>query len=224
MNNDHPPQTDHVEALLQALERDSDALLEFGKQVVGPSGSLMFPLDWLAFAAIKRSLSTASAVTAMVRARNMVCARSLLRMHIDTALRFSAAWLVSEPHAFATSVLEGVRIDQLKDKNGKNLRDAFLVDAHKDEHPWLPDVYSNLSGYVHFSGSHISDAISSFEDDDRTIEFHMSASDSKFPEFSWVEILDCFREATSILSRYIQGYAHTKKLTSDELEALRGRI
>ena len=221
MNSDHPPLSEHVEALLQALERDSDALLKFGKQVVGPSGSPMFPLDWLVFAAIKRSLSTASAVTAMVRARNMVCARSLLRMHIDTALRFSAAWLVSEPHAFATSVLEGARIDKLKDRNGNRLMDAYLVETHKDEHPWLPDVYANLSGYVHFSGSHISDAISNFEDEDRTNEFHISASDLKVPEFSWVEILDCFREATSILSRYIQGYAHTKKLTSDELDALR---
>ncbi len=221
MSNDHPLPSEHVEALLQALDQDSDALLKLGMQVVGPNGSPMFPLDWMVFAAIKRSVSTASAVTAMVRAWNMVCARSLLRMHIDTALRFSAAWLVSEPHAFATSVLEGVRIDKLKDRNGNRLMDAYLVETLKEDHPWLPDVYANLSGYVHFSGSHISDAISNFEEEDRTIEFHMSASDLKFPEFSWVEILDCFREATSILSRYIQGYAQTKRLAPEELEALR---
>ncbi|MCO8312549.1 hypothetical protein [Pseudomonas mandelii] len=223
MNSDHTPQGEHVEALLQALERDSDALLKFGMQVVGPSGSPMFPLDWMVFAAIKRGLSTASAVTAMVRAWNMVCARSLLRMHIDTALRFSAAWLVSEPHAFATRVFEGARIDKLTDRNGKRLTDAYLVEMHKNEHPWLPDVYANLSGYVHFSGSHINDAISHFVEEDRTIEFLISDSDLKFPEFSWVEILECFREATSILARHIQGYAHTKKFAPDALEALRGR-
>ncbi|WP_313056503.1 hypothetical protein [Stutzerimonas nitrititolerans] len=221
MNSDHPPQSELVKELLLSLKQDSDELLNLGMQVVGPSGSPMFPLDWVVFAAIKRSISTASAVTAMVQAWNMVCARSLLRMHIDTALRFSAAWLVAEPHTFATSVLAGARIDKLKDTNGKRLTDAHLVEIRKSEYPWLPDVYSNLSGYVHFSGSHIHDAISNLVDEDRTIEFLISDTDLKFPEFSWVEILECFREATSILANYLQGYAQTKKLTPEELKALR---
>ncbi len=221
MNSDHPPQSEHVEALLQALERDSDAVLKLSMQVVGASGSPMFPLDWMVFAAIKRSVSTTSAVIAMVRAWNIVCARSLLRMHIDTALRFSAAWLVSEPHSFATSVFEGVRIDKLTDRNGKKLTDAYLVEMQKNEHPWLRDVYNNLSGYVHFSGSHINDVISHFVEEDGTIEFLISDLDLKFPEFSWVEILEYFREATSILAKHIQDYAHTKKLTPVEWVALR---
>ena len=222
MDNEHPVQSEHVEALLQALERDKDALLKLGMEVVGPSGSPMYPLDWMVFAAIKRSVSTSSALAAMVRTWNMVCARSLLRMHIDTALRFSAAWLVPDPHAFATNVMKGEPINKMKDRSGKQqLSDAFLVETHKGEYPWLPDVYKKLCGYVHFSGSHIIDSISSFEDATRTIEFELSATDSKFPEFSWVEVLDCFRKSTSILSWYLQGYADTKKLTPAELETLR---
>lgn len=213
MDNGHPARSEHIEALLQALERDKEALLKLGMDVVGPSGSPMYPLDWMVFAAIKRSVSTSSALAAMVRSWNMVCARSLLRMHIDTALRFSAAWLVSDPHVFATDVMKGKPINKMKDRSGRQrLSDAFLIETHKEEYPWLPDVYKNLCGYVHFSGSHIIDSISSFEDRSQTIEFEICDSDSKFPEFSWVEVLDCFRESTSILCWYLQGYLQTKKI------------
>ena len=52
MDNGRPAQSEYVEALLQALERDKDALLKLGMEVVGPSGSPMYPLDWMVFAAI----------------------------------------------------------------------------------------------------------------------------------------------------------------------------
>lgn len=224
MDIGHPPQSEQVEALLQALERDKDALLKLCMDVVGPSGSPMYPLDWMVFAAIKRTVSTSSATAAMVRSWNMVCARSLLRMHIDTALRFSAAWLVSDPHQFATDVMKGEPINKMTDRSGKRpLSDAFLVETHKAEYPWLPDVYKNLCGYVHFSGAHITDSISNFEDASRTIEFEISATDLKFSDSSWVEVLNCFRETTSILSWYLQGYAETKKLTKEEFETLRSK-
>ncbi|MFW9268801.1 hypothetical protein ACLK1G_16605 [Pseudomonas sp. NR3] len=222
MDKKFPPQSVNVEALLQELERDKNTLIKFGMDVVGPSGSPMYPLDWMVFAAIKRGISTSSALASMVRTWNMVCARSLLRMHIDTALRFSAAWLVPDPHEFALNVMKGTPINKIKARDGKQqLSDAFLVETHKDEYPWLPNVYKNLCGYVHFSGSHMIDSISGIGDEVGTIEFEISATDLKFPEFSWVEVLECFRKSTSILSWYLQGYSNTKKLTPAELEALR---
>ncbi|SCZ85382.1 hypothetical protein [Nitrosomonas mobilis] len=218
----HPPQSEAVEALLLQVEADAERMREVMTEVVVPAGSPMFPLDFLAFAAAKRHASTTSAFGAMVRSWNMVIARALLRMHIDTSLRFSAAWHVADPHAFATSVLKGERIDKLKTRTGTRLTDSHLVQLHRDEHPWLPAVYKHLSGYVHFSGAHIADAIEGLGDADRTVQFLVSDQDLKFPEFSWVEVLDCFREATSILGTFLQGWGATKKLSDAQLEALRG--
>lgn len=192
-------------------------------EVVAPAGSAMFPLDLLAFAAVKRHASTTSAFIAMVSSWNMVIARALLRMHIDTSLRFSAAWHVNEPHAFASRVLKGERIDKMKSRIGRPLTDAYLVQLHEEAHPWLPTVYKQLSGYVHFSGSHISAAIETVGNEETdTIKFLVSDQDLKFSEFSWTEVLLCFREATSILSTSLQGWGQTKKLSGKELEALRG--
>lgn len=218
----HPPQSSSVESLLSELVKDADRIRNVMVEVVSPSGSPMYPLDFMAFAAAKRHASTTTAFVAMLRAWNMVIARALLRLHIDTALRFSAAWHVAEPHEFAKLVLGGERIDKLKSRTGERLTDSHLVQLHKDKHPWLPNVYQRLSGYVHFSGAHIADAIEGLGDEDCTVHFLVSDQDLRFPEFSWIEILECFREATSILGEFLQGWGETKKMSDEQLRALRG--
>jgi len=216
-----PAQSDAVESLLLQLEADVARMRKVTMEIVTPMGSAMFPLDFLAFAAAKRHASTTSAFIATVRSWNMVIARALLRIHIDTALRFSAAWHVAEPHTFATSVLKGERIDKMKTRAGQRLIDSHLVDLHKEQHPWLPAVYKHLSGYVHFSGAHIADSIEDLCQEDHTVQFLISDQDLKFPEFSWIEVLECFREATSILGTYLQGWGATKKMSDEQLSNLR---
>jgi hypothetical protein len=224
MSNELPKHGERVEELLTAIEQDKEAMLELGMRVVGPTGSSMFPLDLLVLAATKRSISTSSAFATMIRSWNMVCARSLLRMHIDTSLRFSAAWFVAEPHVFATLVAKGERIDKMKDRTGKKLTDAHLIELQKIHYPWLPGVYASLSGYVHFSGSHLSDAIAGICEDKEYIQFAISDKDLKFPEFSWIEILECFRETNEILAKYLHGYSDTKQLSPTELAAMSGGV
>jgi hypothetical protein len=217
----HPAQSEAVELLLFELEADASRMRKVMMEVVTPTGSPMYPLDFLAFAAAKRHASTTSAFVTMIRSWNMVVARALLRMHIDTSLRFSASWHVDDPHKFATSVLKGERIDKMKTRAGQRLTDSHLVQLHKERHPWLPAVYEHLSGYVHFSGAHIADSIEGMGEEDRTVQFLISDQDLKFPEFSWVEILECFREATSILGTFLQGWGATKKMSDAQLSALR---
>lgn len=211
--------TDPVCLLIEQVELDRKAMLKLGGRVMGVPGTPMFPLDLMAFAAVKRNISTARAFSMMIESWNMLCARSLLRIHIDTSLRFSAAWLVDNPHDFATRVLQGERVDRIKDKAGMQLSDTYLVNASSKEYPWLPDVYKNLSGYVHFSSAHIFGSVADVGHEDRTVSFEIADTDFKFPEFSWVEVLECFREASAILAKYLHGYALTKCLSPSELEA-----
>lgn len=210
-----------VQDLLALLEQDRDAMLLTGKRLIGKRNAPMFGLDLLAYGAIKRNLSTTTAISEMVNSWNMVCARSLLRVHIDTALRFSAAWLVEQPHDFALKVIGGHRIDRLKDQAGSRLTDAYLLKIRAAEYPWLSKVYEDLSGYIHFSGSHVFDSMASLSDEDMSIAFEISATDHKFPEFSWAEILDCTREATGMLTKYLDGYIYTKGLSPEQLAEFR---
>ncbi|MBK9623048.1 MAG: hypothetical protein IPO38_00390 [Rhodocyclaceae bacterium] len=212
---------ENVQSLLALLEQDRDAMLLTGKRLFGAPKAPMFGLDLLAYGAIKRNLSTTTAITQMVSSWNMASARALLRVHIDTALRISAAWLVEQPHDFALKVIGGHRIDKLKDQAGAKLTDAHLVEIRAAEYPWLPKVYESLSGYIHFSGSHVFDSVASLGDEDMSISFEVAATDYKFPESSWNEILECTREATGMLTKYLDGYIFTKRLSPEQLAELR---
>ena len=181
----------------------------------------MFGLDFLVFAAAKRAASTTHAFTLLIKTGNMLCARSILRLHIDTALRFSAAWYVEKPHDFALKVLADERIDRVKDRSGQRLTDARLVDIHLPKYPWLKAVYTNLSGYVHFSSAHIFGAMTGLRNEDNVVGFEVSDVDTRFPEASWIEIIDCFREANAILGRHLEGYAMTKRMTPEQLQKLK---
>lgn len=212
--------TKQVILLLKQIQAERDAMLKLGIGI-GNKGLPMFPLDFMAFGAIKRNISTSSAFCLMIESWNMTCARALLRTHIDTSLRFSAAWLVEKPHEFATNVLKGERIDKMKAKSGKLLSDAYLVEVRSSEHTWLPDVYKSLSGYIHFSGSHIHDSVTKLDDLNNSVSFEVSEKDLKFPESSWIEIAECFRETNAILAKFLNGYIITKQLSPMELEMLR---
>lgn len=210
-----------VRKQLEILRGDERPMLQVGKQLFGTPGAPFFPLDFLAYAALKRNLSTSSAIILLVEDFNLLAARSLLRVHIDTALRFAAAWFVDKPHEFASAVHGGARIDKMKDRNGKRLTDARLVELLSPERPWLPKVYENLSGYIHLSGSHIAGSITALNEETRKVSFHIGKSDKHYPPFSWVEVLECAHEATGILAGYLLGYIRTKAMSSEELAAKR---
>ena len=224
MSEAPPPHDPRVLSLLQAVEADRAAILKIAGTIVGVKGARMYPLDIMAIGAVKRNVSTAAGFRKVVESWNMVCARSLLRIHLDTALRFSAAWLVEDPHAFAREVLKGERIDKMKNSRGQRLTDAYLIELRSAEYPWLPRVYKNLSGYVHFSGSHIYDSVAGVDEDERSIEFEITEFDTRFPAFSWIEVVQCFREGSEFLVRYLRGYGMTKSLSPTELAAMKTQL
>ena len=203
------------------LRNDERQMLDIGKRLFGAPGAVFFPLDLLAYAALKRNLSTAAALALLVENFNLVSARALLRVHIDTSLRFAAAWFVDKPQDFASAVHGGARIDKMKDTQGRKLTDARLVELLSPDHPWLPAVYENLSGFVHLSGSHVAASITALDTHTRKVSFHIGKSDYHYPPFSWIEVLDCVHESTAILSHYLRGYIATKAMSPEELAALR---
>ncbi|MCP3429550.1 hypothetical protein [Opacimonas viscosa] len=200
----------NLEKAIIKLRSTEFQIIDLENAVFSADNGNMFPLDLLAIAAMKRTSGNMEGFITLIEAKNMAAARSLLRIQIDTFLRFSASWLVEKPHDFASDVIGGKQIRNLKDRNGKKMNDGYLVDVLSPEYPWLKDVYKNLCGYVHFSGSHLSNAVQSFNDNERTVTFHIGKEDIKYPEWSWTEAVDCFTSAVNILFYYIDGWIQTK--------------
>ncbi len=153
-------------ALIELDNRVEDVKAGFTKMV---DQGKVYPLDTLAIGAIKRCVSQTSAFKLLVEAGNLMCARALLRLQIGNGLRFYAAFLVDEPHQFAVVVLQGKRIDKIKDSNGIHLRDSYLVEKLKPDYPWLEEVYKITSGYIHLSDRAMFRPVSHVNDENRTI-------------------------------------------------------
>ena len=208
---DLPAQTAAVVAGIDRIRKRRNATFSLGVDVMAAAGGgSLTHFDLLTLGAIKRQVSTAEAFCLMLESWNLLGARLLARVHLDTALRYSAGWLVEDADQLASHVIGGGQINQFKDSFGKRLSDARLVEVHATEYPWLPDVYKNLSGYVHFSGQHIFACVQNLDDATNGIQFAINEQDLKFPEFSWLELISFFEECSTMLERYLDDYKASK--------------
>jgi hypothetical protein len=195
---------------LDGLEKRKKGLLKLGKAMMEAYEGAMYPVDLLALGALKRTISTIAGFKLLIESSNMVCARTILRVQIDTALRFYSVFIVDNPHTYSMDILSGKQINHMKDSSGKQMRDAYLVQKLAEEYPWLSKVYKNLSGYIHFSESHLFHPVQEIDDESRSIKYAIQEEDTKFPEFSWVEVIDCFSESVDIFTKYLEGWVFTK--------------
>lgn len=198
-----------IELILRKIDEERDRHFSLGKAILEADEDKLFSLDLLAAAALNRSLSNSAAFTQLVRVKNYLVAASLVRLQLDTFLRFFASYLVSDPHEFAKSVLSGTEVRKLKDRSGSFMTDRHLVDSVASEFPWAPSVYKATSGFIHLSDKHIYSAIQSVEDDG-TFSMLIGTNPDRFPNALWVEMAEGFIAATDALFRYLEGWALTK--------------
>ena len=131
-------------------------------------------------------------------------------MHLDTALRFFAGFIVENPHEFATKILAGEHVGRMKDKNGEKMTDRYLVEQLAVEYPWITQVYEKTSGYIHMSDTHMFSAFDGVNSEDRSVGIKIGATDKELPDETYLEAIEAFRHTTQILARYIDGWIFTK--------------
>ncbi|MHB8156708.1 MAG: hypothetical protein ACYDEQ_04880 [Desulfocucumaceae bacterium] len=201
---------------LKILEKNKDFALSLCQCMLSVDNGALYPLDMLAIGAVKRFLSTSSAFKVLIESTNLISARALIRIHLDTAIRFYAAWLVKNPHEFAKEVLAGKKIRDLKDTQGKKLTDAYLVNKITIDYPWVAIVYDNLCDYIHFSSQHMFSPMQDLNDEERKLSVVISDTDTTYPEFSWIEAVEYFNTTSDIFLKYLHGWVYTKAHTAAE--------
>jgi hypothetical protein len=175
------------------------------------SGGALFPLDLLVWAVGNRTASLVRGFRALIESRNLAIAGAVLRMQLDTYLRFMAAWHAPNPHDFANAVIGGKKVSQLVDRNGKKLQDFRLVEIASVEHPWIASVYEATSGFVHFSRSHVISVGRENVDDAGAISLELSGEDPpNATDESRREAIECMTHIVQLVERQILGWAATK--------------
>jgi hypothetical protein len=212
-----PKHSDHVEALLKKLDEHLVVLNTIALTELNVDGKL-FGMDLLAWAACKRIHNASGALKLMVRSWNFLASAVLLRTHLDTALRFYAAWLVDNPNKFADDFLAGKEIGKMKDRNNQQMRDGYLRDRLAEKYPWVTEVYTQTSSFIHFSDSHVFACFTEGHEDGQ-FSLRISQFDFDLPEERWAALVECFLKITKIFHLYLNGYAETKRMTPAELTA-----
>lgn len=201
--------------LLSSLSHLRQQIPGFGKSVFQAGGSTMFQLDMIVAGILNRCMSTSSAIELLVKQWNMTSARAVLRVHLDTAVRLSAFWRVEDPHRLAKEVIAGKHLKTFKDRYGKKMEDGYLVNKLNDQYPWVKQVYSYTCGYVHFSDMHFFDVIQDVNSEDMSFSAYITAEQYKFPEESWIEILQYACEILGIVISHLEGYRIAKDSKKD---------
>lgn len=171
--------------------------IECGKRMLK---DYLYPTDLLAIAALDRSMKLRLGFEDMIRGRNLTCAGPLLRLEIDTVLRFFATTLVKNSDEFAMDVLRGEQIDKYKDAQGRRLTDRYLVDLLGQQVDWLPRVYERTCGYVHFSATHMFASITVHDSPNPgAFTGQITDVDKSLPPELYQEAVDAFCAANELL-------------------------
>lgn len=158
-----PQMTDKDEkaqAVLLDIERSEKDITDvYMRYLEGDVGNQHFYL----FGIARRALAQSAAFRQMIDARNSLVALSLLRLQLDTVLRLYALFWVKDPQTFATRVFNGEAVNKMKAADGNQLTDKYLCGRLAARNPWVPDVYKETSGFIHFSKRHIMAAFNGIE-------------------------------------------------------------
>jgi hypothetical protein len=196
-------------AILGRIEQRTKALPK-SLQANYALGSNMYETDFLVLAAARRTMALTEAFLLMMRERNFTVAASLLRLQLDTSLRFAGLKFVDNQQKYAREVLAGTQINHMKASNGKRLSDAFLVKALSQTFPWIPNVYRQTSGFIHLSDRHIFQTISHTKEEERMVYFSVSAEDVRRPPEAYLEILHAFEAATVLICTLLGSWVETR--------------
>jgi hypothetical protein len=212
------PKTENQEILKDFLEGYMGVLRLFEKKFqklaacMITSGKGTYSLDYYISGILNRSLSLIYGFETLIGTANFLSAAHLVRPHLDNYLRLSAAWLVSDPHTFATNVWKGEVIRKMKDKSGKFMTDAYLKDKAAEDYPWITDVYEATSGFIHFGEKHIRNATSLTTDKEESLTTFIGKVDNQVSYESKIEATSGMIEISNCIAKQVYGWIETKRI------------
>ena len=181
-----------------------------GQAALSAKGGALYTVDFYVVGAIKRSVAVTAGFRRLIEDRNLVCAGALLRMQLETALRFYGLSLTPSPQDAALELMGGAHMRRMKSRDGKLLHDSYLADQLSQVEPWVKSVYEETSKFVHFTEKQIFAGLVEVNDANRTFQMVIGRDDSHVPDALFLEALDAFDAATSLVGRLIASWQDTK--------------
>ena len=183
----------------------------------------IFPCDALAFSVLERSLNLLKGFHLLLSNGCYTSGAALLRMQLDSILRFNGIALCKDPHEIASSVIGGVPLRTLKDRSGKKMVDKHLVEIFSKKNPWVEHIYGLSSSYIHLSEQHFGHFIARSQRNEATgmRDFSIGDSDDHISTEHKIELINAFSALTRGIFSAVTQWAEIRHLhgTSQSLRA-----
>jgi hypothetical protein len=171
------------------LKKSFDALLDFEielkeecKRIIAfeiQDGKIS-KLSHYIYSIVNRVISLNRGFITLADSRNYLCAISLLRLQVDSYMRFYAMTLVDNVPNVYDSILSGIELRDIKDCDGKKMTDSYLANKIDKIYPGFLNLYKNTCGFIHFSNKHLfaNNEITKINSDEITISTSIGAPDN----------------------------------------------
>ncbi|MBL7997871.1 MAG: hypothetical protein JNL32_04445 [Candidatus Kapabacteria bacterium] len=207
-----------LNALLSKLDSYIELVIKTQQRIQMADGKNMYSLDLLSMAVSNRAIRVIQGFIQATESSNMLVSLPLVRLHIDTLLRWYATTLVEHPHELAKLILSGSKLKDVKDREEKKLTDSYLVGCYSNYFSQLKTVYEKTSGYIHLSQSHMTAPVYSVESEG-TITWMLSRghkNDSSV-HAGKVESTLCMIEITEHIIHLLDHWAEQKNSVNGEV-------
>lgn len=202
-----------IEEMISEIEKTRDKYLVVAEDIGKAYNYSILTSDFFIYGGIERAVDITDSFLLLLKQDHFQSAGALLRMHLDTLLRLYALTLVKSKQEFVLAVMEGKHINKLKDINGNNLTDKYLRESFfsaPENKPWiqLDKVYTETSGFIHFSDKHIYAPFKKAEGNKMILNL---GAKLEVPEESKKEILGAFLMISDAHLTYLYGWRDLKK-------------
>ncbi len=160
---------------------------------------------------MNRSLALISGFCTLIESQNFLAGAPLVRLQLDSCLRFSAPWYASDMNEVAEKVFHGVQVRNLKDRAGNKMTDGYLVKKLAVHHPWVSEVYKHTSSFIHLSEKHIFNALHVADKEERTVVLKVSNQDAWVPPSEYLEAIEGFTKITEVLLDLVKAWGYLKR-------------
>lgn len=141
-----------LESVVGYLRAIQNGLRDEGRALIAASRGTLRPCDAVAVMSVNRAILLIDGSLPLLDQKNMVAGAALVRMQLDTYLRFDAVASFSDPHHLANRVLNGEELRKIKGDDNEKMTDAHLVRRTADTDAKV--IYAWANGHVHLSERH----------------------------------------------------------------------
>lgn len=199
-----------VEEALNGLDLNDRILRKYISRVFNPYKHWSYN-DMFILGIVNRSMSMIFAFTTLVRSCNYFSAHHLIRLHLDSFLRFSVIWLAKDAQSITKRIYDGEQLNQIKRTRRKFYTDKFLAERAMKQYRWVVKTYDDLSNFVHLGSIHVFNSMEGIDDENRAVGLHGSKYDMKVTDTARLEGIAVMQKITDGIYDFLEKWCLFKE-------------